>query len=579
MRSTKTITGAEARQKVLQGVNTIYHPVSLTLGPEGKNALLYRTFNRGNRITNDGVTVAECQVPKDQFVRLAAEAFKEGCKRTNERVGDGTTTTAVIGGALFNQATKLLTDSENQFTEQKTIGVMTLRKKILETGALVKQQIKQAAKKIEKLEQLEKVASISVEDQELGKIIANVAWEVGVDGFIDVVEGYKGEVETEVIRGMRFPAKVPAKAFVNNPARYEMVAEDCHVLITNYSLNNASELADALKELGKTTSKLIIVAPQFSENVLVNMVNATKNGYFMFPVHTPSLRTEQFDDLAIYCGATFVDKQKGKSLQSIRPADLGFLEKLVVKDAEAREDAVAVGGKGTREEIVVDITTETDQSGKKRKVENQRVTTKITERISILRKQIEETQQDIHKKLLQRRIGSMSSAIGIIRVGDTTQASALYRKLKVEDAAYACKAALRAGYVSGGGLCLKQIADTLADDDIVKQAILAPYQTIQASVDGGIEITDNIIDPMEAVYYAVEHAIGVVSNLITVEIITPELEDPIHGEGEFAIAKAINRMVLSQKAHYGQIKSSELAVEEGLLGGLTVDEIVYSDNG
>lgn len=557
MRTTRTLRGTKAREAIKKGINAIYEVVKVTFGPEGKNALLYRTMNRGNRITNDGVTVAECQEPKDQFVRMAAQTFKEATKRTAEKVGDGTTCTTIIGGKLFNELYKQLDDSQNEFTEKSLKkGVMSIKREILQAAEQVKEAVKSKAVKIETIDDLEKIATISVEDEKLGKIIAKMAWEVGVDGFIDVVEGYKGEVETEVIKGMRFPAKVPAKAFVNNPARYEMTALDCPIVITNYALDNAGNFATAFQNLNKVTSKIIVVAPSFSDNVLVNMVNATKQGYFFYPVLAPSLRTEQLEDLAVYCGAKFIDKNKGNKLQNLRPEDTGFIEKLVVKDTELKEDAVITGGKGTIRQM--------------KEVEPSTVEfkTEVEKRIEILKDQLIETKQEQFKKLLERRIASMASAVGVIKVGDSTQASSLYRKLKIEDAVYACKAALRGGYVQGAGLCLKEIADTLPDENILKFALLAPYEQIQNSVDGGIAINKNVIDPAEAIYYAVEHATQVVANLITVDSITCEEEDPVVGEGEIKIAQALMELVVNDKKHKGQLRAGEEEAYRDSMGGL-----------
>lgn len=586
MRSTQTLLGAKAREAIYKGVNAIYAPVSRTLGPEGKNALLYRTFNRGSRITNDGVTVSEVQEPKDPFVNLAANAFKEGCKRTNEKVGDGTTTTACIGGKLFNDIYEQMSENSSVFIQKQSVGVMSLKRQILESAEKVKEEIKKRAKQVESLEELEDIATVSVEDRELGRIIAKMAWDVGVDGFIDVTEGYKGEIETEVIKGFRFPAKVSARAFVNKPERYEMVAEDCPVFITNYKLDNANEFGETFRKLNSFTSKIIVIAPEFSENVLVNMVNATKAGYFFHPVKAPSLRTEQFEDLAIYCGAKFINKDKGHRMSNVQKEDLGFLKKLVVKDTENKEDATAIGGKGELEEIMSyteDVEVEEDGKKKNKKIIKEKQTSQIAERVAVLKGQLSETRQEQFKKLLERRIASMTSAIGVIRVGDTTEASSLYQKLKIEDGVYACKAALRGGYVKGGGLCLKEIADELEEGNPIKSAISHPYELIQSSVEGGIKIDDTVIDPAEAVYYAVEHAIGVVSNLITVEIITPEMPDPVMGEGEQSIAKAISEYVISNKIHLGQLKDNEAEMERdrlnALTNGLTIDEFSKQDNG
>lgn len=573
-RPTKTLVGEHARRAVLAGVMAIYEPVSRTLGPQGKSALLYRTFNRGSRITDDGVTVGDTQEPKNPWVRLAAQAFKESCKRTVEKVGDGTTTTVVIGGRLMSDIYALLSNSgDSEFAAKKkgtsSIGVNTLKNNILATAELVKAKIKEKAVVVKDLVDLERIATISVKDAALGKTVAKMAFDVGVDGFIDVVEGYKGEIEMEVIKGFRFPAKPGARAFINNPSRYEMVMEDYHVLITNYAIDNASEVAKVFVKLNESVSKLVVIAPSFSDDVLVNMVGTTKAGYFLMPVKAPSLRTEQFEDLAINCGATFIDKNKGRALRGIDKRDLGFCEKMVVKDTEAREDAIVTGGAGTKEQMAV------AEQG----IEAQ--PSAIQERIEILKKQLSETREEQFKKLLERRIASMASAVGVIRVGDTTQASSLFMKLKIEDAVYACKAALRGGYVKGGGLCLKEIVEELElpDTDILKAALIQPYNLIQGSFDGGIEISDDVIDPAEAIYYAVEHAVGVVARLATVEIITPELEEVSSGDSNVLIAKAIGELSISMKRHYGQIEENEIEMERDRMGGLNVDEMVSLDTG
>lgn len=590
MQTTRTIVGPKARKAVLEGVNAIGVPVSMTLGPQARKALMYRTHNRGSRIVDDGHTVAECQEPKDPFVRLAAATFKEACKRTNERVGDGTATTATIGWRLFNDCYNLLSDSGSEMTARKSagrIGVSTLRADILKSAAWVKEEVAKVAKKIKNVDDLTKIATISVGgDAVLGKTIADMAYHVGEDGFIDVVEGYKGEIETEVIDGFRFPAKPGAKAFVNNPARYEMVAQDCPVLITNHALDNGGDISSVLRRFNEGTpntpgtSKIIVIAPSFSESVLVSMVNAVKQGYFIYPVKVPSLRTEQFEDLAIYAGARFIDKNKGNPLRSASMQDLGFLGKLIIKDTENREDAVATGGRGAIEVETMTHDAVTDEkTGKKVKEHKKVLSSPVKDRIATLKGQLVETQQESFKKLLERRIASMGSAIGVIRVGDSTQASSLDRKLKIEDAVYACKAALRGGYVKGGGLCLKEIASRLPEGDVLAAALTEPYLRIQASVDGGIEIGDDVIDPAEAEIYAVEHACGVVANLITVEILTPESEEIGMGDGMVAVAKEIGFIGLGMRKQQGILQENELEMERDRLKGLTVDEIITLDQG
>lgn len=516
-----------ARKKVLKGTNLIYNAVRLTIGPEGGNALLYGTFGRSPRLTNDGRTIAGVIEPEDPFERMAAKSFKEAAENTNSKAGDGTTTTIVIGGKLLNDVFAKLDESASEIRTQaagSSRGVMKIKREMQSALLPILEKIKERAKKVESLEELERIAIVSVEDEKLGKIVAKMAWEVGLDGFIDVVEGFKGEIETEVIRGMRLPAKVAAKAFVNNPQRYEMTAQDVPCVVTNYALDNAAQVNAFTQNL--KTAKLAIFAPSFSENVLVGLVGAFKNGFHVYPVACPSLRTEQFEDLATYLGAKFVNKDTKNNLEGIQQDDLGFAEKIIVKDTNDREEATIVGGDG-------DLEGEKDVAGKQMKVSSA-----VQDRIKLLRAQMTETKVELHKKVLERRIASMASAVGIIRVGGLSQSEVTYQKLKLEDAVYASRAALQEGYVKGGGLCLKEIAEELPET-ILTSALKAPYDQIQANADGQLEIGDEIVDPAKVVRLALEHSVSVVSNLATVKIIAPEKEDVVAGDGYMAIAKAI----------------------------------------
>lgn len=538
MKTTKAVTGKEAVKYILEGVNAIYEPVRRTLGPKGKNALLYGTFGGNPRITNDGVTIAECIEPKNEFVQLVAQSFKEACKRTNERAGDATTTTTVIAGHAVNKIFSTLNAGGIGGGSQD---VVALRRWLLDDGKKVVEEVRKQAVKCESLSDLEKVAIVSVEDETLGKLIASIVWEVGTDGFVDVTEGFKTEIEHEIIKGMRFPAKVAAKAFVNNPARYEMVITDAPVLVTNYTADNAVEVGEMCNRLIQESGvrKFAILAPSFSEQVLVEFVRAAKNNVFIFPVKVPSLRTEQFEDVCAYLGAHFINKDAGRTWRSVLVGDLGFVERLIVKDIDAREDAVATGGKGSK-------------------------TDAVKERVEMLRKAVEETRVASHKKLLERRIASLSSAVAVIRVGSMSDAETKYLKLKVDDAVYACRGALEEGYVCGGGLCLKGIAEAMPDSPLA-DSLRAPYQQIMANAGvTEMEIGDEVIDNAKAVRLAVEHAVSVVAHLITTDTLVAEERDRSPVEGYDAIAAALER------------KNRMWAKREGLLlEGNTESEAAY----
>lgn len=533
MRPTITLLENEARKAILKGVNTVYNAVKLTLGPEGANALAYRTFGRGPRIFDDGHATAQIIEPKNEAEKLAATAFKEATSQTNQKAGDGTATTTVIGGVLINN---ILGNVSNAiFSTTTKIGVKKISRELLTLSKQVQEKVKERAKKVESLEELEKIAFISMGNQEISKTIAKVVWEVGLDGFIDVVEGYKGELETEVIKGARFAAKPAGKGFINNPKRFEMVIEDCAVLLTNYKIDNIRQADVLFSRILKNNKKIAVLAPDFSDNILQGMHQIMykpveggfmKTGLDVWPVKVPSLRTEQFEDLAIYFGANFIDKNTGKKLENIEDTDLGFVTKLVVKDSENRDDAVALGGRGSVEQQM--------------KVENKeyKVTSPVSERIKVLKSQIAEERDDIRKKLLERRIASLASAVGVIRVGASTTAESIPLKLKIEDAQYACKSALEEGYVKGGGLCLKEIAEELPES-ILTPALKAPYEQIQENNEEKLEIGDDVIDPAKVVRLAVEHAVSVAAHLITVKVLVAEEEEKSPIEGYMEIAKAL----------------------------------------
>lgn len=564
MSPTKILFHNKAREAILKGVNLCYEAVRLSLGASSGSALMYRTLGRGPRIVDDGHAILQNLEPKNEAEKLAVAAFREASERTNQLAGDGTATTGVLAGKLINEIFSKLSESSQSYASKTKSNVQKIKKELLELSKSIQAKVTEQSKKIEKLEDLEKISTVSMGNEELGKIIAKLVWEVGIDGFVDVVDGYKGEIETEVIKGARFAAKPGAKAFINNPKRFEMVIEDCPVLLTNYKLDNDNQAQKAFASVLQKNSKVCVLAPDFSEQVLLRMVQTTKQGVFMFPVKVPSLRTEQFEDLAIYFGATFINKDLGKKLENVTEADLGFVQKLVVKDTENREDAVAVGGRGSLEG-------ETKVGSADFKVSSP-----VSERIKILKEQIIEERIDSHKKLLERRIASLASAVGVIRVGGSTTAESIPLKLKIEDAQYACKAALEEGYVKGGGLCLKEIAEELPES-ILTASLKAPYEQIQANNEEPLEIGEDIIDPTKVVRLAVEHAVSVAASLITVKLIIAEEREENPAEGYHSIADAINfynRLVNKKESIYKEAEFEMMRDQEA-----DWDSRIKEDNG
>lgn len=551
-KSTDVLIGSAARKKILEGVKAVANAIRPTLGPAGQSAILPRSFNRGPRHADDGYFVAENVKPKDPHARQAAESFREGIKKTNEMAGDGTTSTGVITDVII---TEVFATMPNDSIPSASIAgngnkksVRAIRQELTDAKNLVVEEIKAKAKPIKTLADLEKIALVSIgkEDEAVAKTVAKLVWEIGRDGagnfinnHVDVTEGYKGEIETEVIRGMRFPAKVGHRSFVTRPDRLEMVADDVAVFITNYKLDNPFVVVDLLNRL--RVAKIAIFAPEFSGGVLKSLIETTKNGLFCYPVHCPALRTEQLEDLAVYTGATVIDKDSGKKIENAVASDLGFASKIVVKDTEVREDAILLGGKG---------------ENVKRGDGNA-----ISDRCEMLKKQIKEARNDISKISLEKRIANLSSAVGVIRVGATTNKESLYLKLKIDDGVYSCKAALEAGYVEGGGLCLKKIAEKLPQN-ILTNALIAPYEQIQKNAGGSLEIGKDIIDSAKVVTLEVENAVSIAKTMITSGISIVEIEDKTPGDGYAEIAKAISKYAYYWAKQQGILKENEDEAEE-----------------
>lgn len=547
--TTEVLTGSKARRKVRAGVNAVFNAVRRTLGPEGQNALLPRSYNRGPRLTNDGVTVSENIKPLDPHERLAADFFKEGSKKTNEMVGDGTTTTAVIAGVLINQIFDDLLAEESPSAgiigtkSMASKGVRTIRKEINEIKEQVLEKIKKRAVPIKTLEDLKNIAVISVgkEDNAVSDRIAEMVWKVGrdedgnfVDNHIDVTEGYKGEVEIEIVEGMRFPAKVAHRGFVNKPERFEMEAEDVKVLITNHRLDDPYEVVKMLN--GLQVPRIAIFAPHFSNNVLTAFVNSAKNGVFCYPVHSPALRTEQLEDLSAYTGGMVIDKEAGHVLGTVKPTSLGTADKITVKDVDAREDAVLLGGGGAKKD-------------------------RVKERVAVLKEQLKEAKNELTKMTVEKRIANLQSAVGVIRVGASTNAELLYLKLKVEDGVFACRAALQEGHVKGGGLCLKEIAEELGDTVLTK-ALIAPYMQIQENAGGNLKIGKDVIDPAKVVRLEVEHGVAVASSMITTGICIPERREYSDYDGLKMVAQAVGKQAYLHAKQHALFEENENEAEQ-----------------
>jgi len=496
--------GAKARQSIRNGVNEIYDTIKTTLGPAGRNALITRDY-RTPRITNDGVFIAKNIELDDECEQLVAKSFVQAASETNEGAGDGTTTTMVLGGALIN---KCMDTIERSITPLggSSENVVKLRKEIMAAKDLVVKEIEKNTKKVETIEQLIDIATVSVEDPELGKMVAKMVWEVGVDGYVDVIEGMNGIIETELIKGMKFSGKF-APPILTNMNRKQSEVDDCPIICTNYHLENPDEFLEVMQKLYKLGHrKVVLLANNFKPEVIMQMLQLQKNKMFVFPMKAPSLTSDEWDDVCAVVGSTLINKEKGDLFTQLTEENIGRVERIVANE----KDIVITGGNAKG-------------------------------RAEMLKDQIKVEKLPEFKERLKRRIASLGSGIGVIRVGAKTDVEIGYLKLKLEDAQYACKAALSDGYVRGGGMCLKDIAKKLKDN-VLTDVLEAPYNQIAENM--GVEsfdVPENIVDPAKVVRLAVENACSVASTIITTDSIIADKKDRDDYDAFIKIAEALKK--------------------------------------
>lgn len=482
---------AEARAKFLSGVNKVGDYVGSTLGPKGRNWIIQQKFS-APEVHNDGVTVARHIVINDEMEDLAAQTVVDIAMKTDQEVGDGTTTSVVIADALVTRGYKDLEQGE-----MSDITAVSLAEKIYDERPKVIEKLIKQAKKLKKGD-LQNVITTSLRNKELGKRIADLLGKVGVDGRIAVEDNWQTKRETEIeeILGMKFLGRSASPSLANTENGKDCVWKDAYVLVTNEKLElftTIKHLTDEMKTKGKT--KLVIVSgfsegnAAYSKNVIrafviaVDLVRQKGEGTALevLAIDAPSLTSEQLKDIGIFVGGKFIDKDKGDGLIGAKFTDMGY-----AKEVSVSEDVVNImGGKGDTKE-----------------------------RIEVLRKQMDEEKDVMFKAKLRDRIASLSAAQGIIWVGAPTEAEQTYLKEKITDSVNAGRAAIQEGVIRGGGIPLKEIAEALGEEHILYEALLAPNKIIQQNAGGKLKIGDDILDPVKVTRLAVDNALSAAAQII-----------------------------------------------------------------
>lgn len=475
-------TGQDAREALKRGLDKVADCVKVTLGPSGRNAVLGRQ-GITPLITNDGVSIARNIELEDEFEELGAMIVKEASTLADIKGGDGTTTSTVLLQAIVNDVFSQLRDSGSLVA--KKIDTIKLKKEIDEACELVVEELKKQAKPITK-EEIYKVAIVSAEYEWLAKIITEVFTQVGGDGYVTVEEGVK--TKYEIFNGLEIPAGFHSEYYINNDNQ-ECVLDNPYILVTNQKIESPAVFAPLIEGLVEQKRSLVVVAPDFSREVLARLVSTKlQSNLVIIPLKLPTFdKNDILIDLATLSEAKFIDKGTLTKMEEfeaeIKFENLGTIDRAVIGEAKT----IFIGGKGNTENRVLEI-----------------------------KKKYDESLSEFDKDTLEKRIAYLSGGVAVIKIGGHSDSEKAYFKLKAEDAVNAVQKALKEGVIRGGGLALKTISEELPKN-ILTNALTAPYRQIQEN-SGGLEIGEDIYDPVAITISSLKSACSLSGMLITTEV-------------------------------------------------------------
>ncbi len=511
----------EARAAVKRGVDKLAQAVTMTLGPRGRAVVVEKGYG-APQVTFDGVTVAKEIELEDKWENLGAEFIKQAADKTNEGVGDGTTTATVLAHAMIDEGEKVI--------REKGFNVIQLAEELKKSTTAVLKALESQRELINDNKKIKEVATLSAKDAEVGALIATVMEKIGKDGVVTVEDSNTIGNSYEMVEGMQFDRGYVSQYMVSNPDKMEAVLEDPYVLVTDKKISSIQEILQLLEKIVASGKKeLLIVADEVEGEALTTLVLNKLRGVFnVLAVKAPGFgdrKKEMLQDIAIVTGATFVSDELGKKLESTDLSDLGRAHRVV----SGKDATTIVGGKGQKKEI--------------------------DSRIAQLKAQIKKTESDFDKEKLQERLGKLSGGVAVIKVGAPTESAQKELKQRVEDAVAATRAAMEEGIVPGGGIALFNVSVELTAENeaqrktmesvsrILVRALEAPIRAIVAnsgeSVDrvlaelrkrtnepwkGFNALTNKIgdlkeagiIDPLKVTKSAFTNAISVAANYLTI---------------------------------------------------------------
>ena len=528
----KIIYGEEARKALQKGVDAVANTVKITLGPKGRNVVLSKQYS-SPLITNDGVTIAKEIELSDPFENMGAQLLKEVSIKTNDVAGDGTTTSSLLAQEIITEGMKSCKDGANP---------IILKKGIFKATEVVTNKLKEISKQVSTKKEIEQVATISAGDETVGKLVADAMEIVGKDGVISIEESKTLDTTLKIVEGMQFDKGYASSYMATNMDKMEAVYEDARILVTDKKISNLQEILPLLEKVVNQGLKLVIIADDIEGEALATLVlNKIRGVFNCLAIKAPAFgdrRKAMLQDIAILTGATLISEEVGLNLADAQIEHLGRAK--VVK--ATKDETTIIEGYGDKQ--------------------------KLKERIESIKNQISLTESDYDKEKLQERLAKLSGGVAVINVGAATEVEMKEKKLRLEDALSATKAATLEGVVSGGGIALlsaiepvKELISTLSGDEkigaeIILKTLTSPLLQIckNAGVDGdevlknvleknkGKSVFDigydalngvyenmiesGIIDPTKVTRSALQNASSVSATLLTTESLIADEEEP-----------------------------------------------------
>lgn len=521
--------GRDARKSLLSGIDQLARAVVTTLGPKGRNVALDKKWGAPN-VVHDGVTIAKDIELKDPFENMGAQLVKEASSKTNDVAGDGTTTATLLAQVITQKGMELVDSTKNPTNP------MILRKGIEKGVEAVLAEVEKMAVKIKNNDEITQVATISAQNEEIGKTIAEALSKVGHDGVVTVEEGKGMTIDIEHKEGMEFDRGYVSAYFATNTEKMEAELENPYILLTDKKVSSIQDLLPFLEKFVKVSKTLVIIADDFEGEALATLVvNKLRGTFQVLAIKAPGFgdrRKEMLEDIAVLTGGTVISEDTGRKLDSIEVVDLGQAEKVWADKDNAR----IIGGKGEQ--------------------------ATINARIASLKKQIEATTSDFDREKLQERLAKLAGGVAQINVGAATEVELNEKKERVKDAVEATKAALKGGIVPGGGVALLRAREVLknvkaqGDEkkgvDILYSALEQPIRWIlkNAGEDDqkvvvkvlaskeknyGFDVMTGefvdmikagIIDPADVTRAALQNAASIAIMILTTEALSTDIPEP-----------------------------------------------------